>query len=204
MHRPALSYILSTMSLFTSAFETGTTAGPSSSLSQTGGGGKNNNKRKRPSNAGATPNSDEQLRAAQKNLEKLMKAVETGGSVGKAAKEEKYGRDEMGLPAKKQKQKDGKRHDDRSSVPPVSPAKKRNPGKKERLGALAKASPNSHSAGRQEASGSLPLSKKEKKKAKQAVEVPLPPSPAVKGEDAAGLTSLQKGMKSKLEGARFR
>lgn len=195
------------MSLFASSFESGTTAGPSSLLGQGGGGSKNNNKRKRPSNAAAPANSDDQLRAAQKNLEKLMKAVETGGPVGKPPKEPKYGSDEMGLPAKKQKQqkqqqKDGKRHDDRSAAPGAT--KKRNLGKRERLEALAKASPSTSAQMKQQDPASVPLSKKEKKKAKQAVEIPLPPSPAVKGEDAAGLTSLQKGMKSKLEGARFR
>lgn len=195
------------MSLFASSFETGATAGPSSSLSQAGGGGKSNNKRKRLSNAATPANSDEQLRAAQKNLEKLMKAVETGGPVGTPAKEsKKFGSDEMGLPSKKQKQqKNGKRHDDRVAIPTTSPAKKRNLGKRERLEALAKSSPNVPAAiSRQQDVAATPLSKKEKKKAKQAVEIPLPPSPAVKGEDAAGLTSLQKGMKSKLEGARFR
>lgn len=194
------------MSLFASSFETGITAGPSTSLGQAGSG-KKNNKRKRPSNTAGPANNDDQLRAAQKNLEKLMKAVEGGGL------DDKPKRDGGHSSVKKPKQsatpqKQSMTPDKRSKQPQSSG--KANPGKKERqksdagLSSTSKKGESMLQATSTQGENGTPMSKKEKKKAKHAVEIPVPPSPAVKDEDAAGLTSMQKGMKSKLEGARFR
>lgn len=185
------------MSLFASAFETGVTAGPSTSFAASQSG-KNKNKRKRPSHGGANAaSSDDQLRAAQKNLEKLMKSIDSS-DVGR--KEiEKVGRESMGLQSKKQKAKEKGATPERKGVTNAqSPLSKKQ--KKGGEGVKGKAE------GRPTKSEeiSTPQSKKEKEKKKKVVEIPLPPSPAVKEEDTAGLTSMQKGMKAKLEGARFR
>lgn len=185
------------MSLFASAFESGITAGPSTAY-HASQSGKNSHKRKRPSGAGDSKGNDDQLHSAQKNLERLMKNIDDGPSVKKANKKE--GREGMG----------------------VMPPKKKNKGRAERLQAKEKAlgvplnkqlHPKSEQKERsgserlmdgRETAQTTPRGKKEKKQKPHAVEIPLPPSPAVKEEDTAGLTSMQKGMRSKLEGARFR
>lgn len=191
------------MSLFASAFETGTTAGPSTSNA-----GKSSHKRKRPSNAGVIDHkSDDQLRAAQKNLEKLMKSVESGSSdkrdtprLGRDGINEK---ERSGVISQK-KQKKGLEGDEKRYVAgglgsSTSPAVK-----KRKNDVKHTEPPTTHKLSHQ--GGSTPsvgVTGDKKKKKQKTVEIPLPPSPA-KEEDSAGLTSMQKGMKSKLEGARFR
>jgi len=185
------------MSLFASAFESGNTAGPST-LFPTSHSGKTAQKRKRPSGAG--DENDGQLRSAQQNLERLMKNID-GGDGGKSLNA-KEGREGMGMQPKKKKNK-GKAERLQAKEKELGVSLKQNKEpkrpKEQRMAEQAMKSPR----GRDQASGT-PNGKKEKKSKAHAVEIPVPASPAVKEEETSGLTSLQKGMKSKLEGARFR
>ena len=166
------------MSLFPSAFDIAS-AGPSSTVFTALPTAKPN-KRKRPSLAKGER--DHQLRATQANLEKLMNKVEKG-----AVREKGHGSDAMGLPSqtktKKKKKTDGHPNETRD---PIKKEKSREPR-------VTHQRPNP----------------KDKNKSASA-KAPLPPQniraadPDLAEGGEEGLTDMQKGMKVKLEGARFR
>lgn len=165
------------MSLFASSFESGVTAGPSSAILPPGGGNKSN-KRKRPSLNASEGNKEEQLRATQKNLERLMSRVEKGDVKPK----EKKTHQTMNFPKLTDKQLKKALSANRPQPPPPAQTKKQKQ--------VAQVKP--HPA----------VEKEKEKKAKQHKTTPA--KVELDPEEVEGLTDLQKGMKSKLEGARFR
>ena len=124
-----------------------------------------------------------------------MKSLEGADVPSKESKKE--GRESMGLPAKKQKVKEVKSSSSFDPKDTISPRQKQK--KAEQSPKMDKGSKMTKVEAKE---SSTPV--KGKKEKKRAVEIPIPPSPAANEEDTAGLTSLQKGMKAKLEGARFR
>ncbi|KAK4685385.1 hypothetical protein P7C73_g4766, partial [Tremellales sp. Uapishka_1] len=176
------------MSLFSSAFNAGASASstPSSSKPQ---------KRKRPASLGGPGPSgkNDQVRSTQVNLEKLL---------GKIGKHKVEGREEMGFIGGKKNKKADKypsskgpqMHPDRQvqtsnvkSTSEAAPSKK--PRKEEPESSSSKV--NSHSISNRPAPAELPL--------------PHPiPSSELTSDGNEALTDLQKGMRAKLDGARFR
>jgi ribosomal RNA-processing protein 8 len=185
------------MSLFASAFESGSAAGPSTSFATsfpTSHSGKTSGKRRRLS--GAADSKNDPLRSAQQNLEKLMKDVDTGRSGNRL--QEKEGREGMGsMPAKKKNKGRAEREREKEKALGASfvPQPRQRGPKQEKEVKSPKG---------KEQVGGTPKGKKEKKDKAHKVEIPVPPSPSAKEVETDGLTSMQKGMKSKLEGARFR
>lgn len=179
------------MSLFTSAFDNGS-SGPS--FRPLGGSPAGGNKRKRPSTGGK----EDQLKATQANLAKLMARVEDGV----ADKGSKQGLGEM---PKKRKGKKGKKSQDSDSDDEPAPKRQAPPAKKKAKGTKwtdenasgsgansVAVTPSARFTGAKAARGKpepfdLPMPKVEKKK-----------------DEGEGLTDMQRGMKTKLEGARFR
>ncbi|KAL1412931.1 25S rRNA (adenine645-N1)-methyltransferase [Vanrija albida] len=201
------------MSLFASAFDSG--AGPSRALSFGGspaakpGGG---NKRKRPSLGDGKA---DQLRATQVNLEKLMSRVERGdvkekqgaeglGQLGKKAKGKGKGQEQKQQQQAKPKQqpkqqpKGPKAQPKPDASPKAKKAKhdgkhdgKRDGGKQQKTSAPAdKAAAPKAAAPKPKPNPNRPA----------PVELPLP---EVASTDDT-LTDMQRAMKAKLEGARFR
>jgi hypothetical protein len=164
----------SVMSLFASAFETGTVAGPSNALATAS---KGKNKRKRPGHGSSQNNGNsDHLRVAQQNLEKLMKSVDAG---------------QGGNSGSKDRRREAKNAKDESAA-----QASRGSAKKTKLDI-----PKSGSGSKKANPPEPP--KRDKLKKKQSV--PIPISLAVPSiDETAGLTNLQKGMKTKLESARFR
>jgi ribosomal RNA-processing protein 8 len=200
------------MSLFTSAFAS-STAGPSYSSVTSVSNGAKGNKRKRPSSGNGNGNDEELRRQAQANLEKLMKKVDTGKAISKkdgnepmgvmSKKPKKNGRDSLGglegngTPSGKSKSKSG-------TTPQKSSSSTPNGKKSNKPVAEDAAPPTSSSKVNKYPAGSTPSSSK-----LAPAELPLPHSfhandLSESNESEEGLTKLQKGMKAKLEGARFR
>lgn len=217
------------MSLFPSAFDTAASTSFTASPSQSGPSQPKSQKRKRPSSGGLGSGGakNDQLRSTQANLEKLMSRVEKG-QVGAKAE----GREEMGLGAgkgKKQKKNQGaerraERVEDRSAHggrpghghgrdghgreemkgrkpfegtqrPRQDHGKETRPKAQTQVGAPSSSVQPAHSKAGKPAPAELPLP--------HAIS-PGKGKKAVDSEDSAGLTDMQKNMRTKLEGARFR
>lgn len=186
------------MSLFTSAFNSSTAAGPSFTPPSKGQSGQK--KRKRPSAGGNDESShadkNGQLRSTQANLQKLMKRVDGFSAPSKS------GGENMGS-IKKNKKK-GKKEEHRSDpVEMISPAKsspasfKGKKAKSDKSEAVAPATSRVHSSGDK-------ASKSQKGQIEPA-ELPLPHNiKTSESSESEGLTKMQRDMKAKLEGARFR
>jgi ribosomal RNA-processing protein 8 len=176
------------MSLFASAF--GSPAAASSRPTASPAGGK---KRKRPSTG-----KDEQLRATQVNLAKLMEKVDAGlpdkggkeqigGGLGKKGKGKKKAEEEDEPAPKKAKGKKGK------NEPKGPKTKWAESGDASGSGANNVAvAPSARFAGAKAARGKP-----------EPFDLPMPVVPKAEKKDD-GLTDMQRGMKTKLEGARFR
>lgn len=127
-----------------------------------------------------------------------MKTVEGGSS------DKKERRDSSTLRTKPRSHEAGHARAEEVSVGSGSPAiKKRKGDLKQNEQSTVRKHAQIQSPSSTKADSGVKADKKKKQKQKQK-EIPLPPIPASKEDDSAGLTSLQKGMKSKLEGARFR
>jgi hypothetical protein len=199
------------MSLFASSFASGS-AGPSLAASASatkskntskdnGAGGKNDQKkRKRPSLGDG--GKDNQLKSTTANLQKLMKKVENASSssssprVGGGWRGKGEGGESIGHIAKKSKGRKSEIEDDEEEMPktrgkgidsPVS-----GPGKKGK----GKGAVNEEET---------PKKVKKSSSGVEPAELPLPHTirHETTGEDE-GLTKMQRDMKAKLEGARFR
>ncbi|BEJ17133.1 hypothetical protein CspHIS471_0605340 [Cutaneotrichosporon sp. HIS471] len=173
------------MSLFASAFGS---PGAAASIGSAAAG----KKRKRPSSG-----KDDQLRATQANLTKLMERVDAGLP-------EKGGKEEIGAGLGK-KGKNTKKV--LTEEPALKKAKGKGKGKKD-------TAPKTKWAETDDASGSgannvvvAPSSRFTGAKAARGkpepFELPMPAMPKAEKKDD-GLTDMQRGMKTKLEGARFR
>lgn len=198
------------MSLFASAFDSGA-PGPSRPLSfggspatkASGGGGAG--KRKRPSLGDGKA---DQLRATQVNLEKLMSRVDRGEV------KEKQGAEGLGQGAKKGKGGKGKQQQQPAKPQPKQqqqPKQKQQPKQQQqpKPDASPKAKKAKHDGGKQKPESDKPKPKGDKPKPKAAanpnrpapVELPLPEVASAADDN---LTDMQRAMKAKLEGARFR
>jgi len=207
------------MSLFSSSFEGASTAGPSFQSKNTGGTG-GGGKRKRPS---LGDGKDGQIRSTTANLQKLMKKVESGdgstasprvkSSAGKA-KIPKRGNGEGGeaigvISKKKARKSFGDEEDDtpRKHFKDTSGNKEKSkknddsPAGKKIKASNMKAKDNDDTPQKPKKSASSSSSKIE------PAELQLPHTIRPDHDDSAGnegLTKMQKDMKAKLEGARFR
>lgn len=211
------------MSLFSSSFEGSSSAGPSLSKSNTNGGGK----RKRPS---LGDGKDGQIRSTTANLQKLMKKVE-GGNVASPkprpgnGKVQKRGNGEGGeaigvITKKKARKSFGDEEED-------TPRKSKFESKGNDIKGK-KNDGNGNGNGNGKKTDQSPASKKsktmtDKTKEKEKDETPKKSSKSGSKVEPAelqlphtiradhegskedeGLTKMQKDMKAKLEGARFR
>jgi ribosomal RNA-processing protein 8 len=189
------------MSLFASSFDASTQAGPSKVATQAPTKAP---KRKRPSTGSVN---DDQLKGMQRNLEKLIGKVERGNVAGKGE-----GKEAMGTGEGKKKGKQN-RHEEEEPRAGKFGEQNGNKRQKQNVPQTSAKSPK----GRGSASNkSTPNVKAEQKKEvitprksgkPEPAELPMPHIITPKsgaGGDEGDLTSLQKGMKSKLEGARFR
>ena len=153
---------------------------------------KKDKKRKRPSEPVSPARDDGKLRAMQKNLERVI----SGGAAIKSAVKE--GREEMGSSGKKQKKRQSEehlralpKHKESPSRPAPSKVQREQSSKKELQHVPKKASSETESR----FSGSKP----------SPAELPMPHTIHPDSHDGEeGLTKMQKGMKAKLDGARFR
>lgn len=188
------------MSLFSSSFETAG-AGPSFTAGTPNKNGTKGNKRKRPSG-----NEEDLRKQAQVNLEKLMKKVEGGKSLAR-----NEGSEPMGVLGKKTKKK--MRESDTGSRHENSPGFARSPAASSSsvsAGKKAKKQLGSHAQNGDTPSKSPAVELGSNSKSKpQPAELPLPHSISSNElsesvDEEEGMTKLQKGMKAKLEGARFR
>ena len=187
-----------TMSLFASAFESSGTAGPSAAISQSFGG-KTKHKRKRPSQGGDAK--DDQLRATQVNLARLMQSVENGDVGAKGAMKNKR-RDSTGGEDQKGHIK-GKTNDKGKAK--AATQEDSRPVKKQKGGAKSQQHTTEGKQDKQRKAGEKSKGDDKPQTKRKAVEIPLPPSPVVKDKsDTKGMTNMQRDMKAKLEGARFR
>lgn len=204
---PTKSYINDlhqhTMSLFASAFDTGSGASGSRPL----GGSPAGKKRKRPSLGSGK---EDQLRATQANLAKLMARVEEGAA-------DKGGKEALGdlsSVKSKGKGKNKKGGAGGAGSDEDEPAPKRAAPHAKAKGAKAKGAKGTKWAESDDASGSgannvavAPSARFSGAKAARGkpepFDLPMPFMPKKKDE-GDGLTDMQRGMKTKLEGARFR
>ena len=196
------------MSLFSSSFEGSASAGPSfQSKSATSGGG--GGKRKRPSLGDG--GKDGQIRSTTANLQKLMKKVE-GGNVASPkartrgnAKIPKRGNGEggeaIGVISKKKARKSfgDEEEEDTPRKPKFEQKDKNTKGKKNEDSPAGKKT-------KTDKSDETPKKHKSGSKVEPA-ELQLPHTIRADHEGSKedeGLTKMQKDMKAKLEGARFR
>jgi ribosomal RNA-processing protein 8 len=186
------------MSLFPSAFDTGLPSTSSSKPLTLGGGGAGG-KRKRPSMTN-TAGKDEQLRATQVNLAKLMDRVDRGDFTDK----DRSGREAMGHMGKKKAKKS---HDAPAPAPPTGNKGKKAENKGPKPAAKVEPSPKVEKKKKGKPPAETPPSTKAPKnkgKGKLApVELDLE-LPTPKADPSDGLTDMQRKMQTKLEGARFR
>ena len=198
------------MSLFATSFSSGD-AGPSYQSTSTSGGSKKTNtqKRKRPSLG------DDKIKSTEANLQKLMKRVEGSGGGGEkkskgkgTAQGNKEGGESIGFVGKKRVRGrksgglDEDENDEEISTPKIksatafknvdSPA----PGKKQK--ANKSTPPKSQEDTPKKSKGTASMV--------EPAELPLPHTirPDDKSDSGEGLTKMQRDMKAKLEGARFR
>lgn len=191
------------MALFSSAFESSAGAGPSFTPPSKGASGQ---KRKRTSlGPDGNVNKDGQLRSTQANLQKLMKGLE--GETKTKTKTPRDGGESMGSikMKKKPKQVDHDRYEEDSPARPAN-AKGKKPMKNQ-------SKPHDSPAGSKE---KAPKQDKDVgKKARtstggsgskvEPAELSLPHNIRPhESSETEGLTKMQRDMKSKLEGARFR
>jgi ribosomal RNA-processing protein 8 len=190
------------MSLFASSFDDTKQAGPSKAAANVP---TKPPKRKRPSTGSVN---EDQLKGMQRNLERLMGKVEKGNVMAQPD-----GKEAMGMYEGKKK---GKQPSHRQEEPRRERVQERNDTKRQKPNApqspAAKPSKSRGSASNK----STPNTKTEQRKEEitprksgkpEPAELPMPHVITPKSgatEDEGNLTSLQKGMKSKLEGARFR
>lgn len=197
------------MSLFATSFSSGD-AGPSYQSTSASGGSKKTNtqKRKRPSLG------DDKIKSTEANLQKLMKRVEGSGGGEKKGKGKgtaqgnKEGGESIGFVGKKRVRgrKSGGLDEDENesevSTPKIkSKAGDKNvdspaPGKKQKAN---KSTPSkTHEETPKKFKGSASMV--------EPAELPLPHTirPDDKSDSGQGLTKMQRDMKAKLEGARFR
>lgn len=197
------------MSLFSSSFEGSSSAGPSfqskSNSNPTGGGG---GKRKRPSLGDG--GKDGQIRSTTANLQKLMKKVE-GGNVatpkprGGNVKVPKRGNGEGGeaigvIPKKKARQSFGDEEEEDTPRKSKFEHKSNGKGKKNEDSPAVKKS-------KTDKSDETPNKPKKSGSKIEPAELQLPHTIRADHEGSKedeGLTKMQKDMKAKLEGARFR
>lgn len=199
------------MSLFSSSFDTTAGAGPS--FSSSARPTNSQKKRKRPSlNDGVDKNG--QIRSTTANLQKLMKKVESSKSLDRPHQQE--GRESMGSISKKagKKAKSGPVHDedeegDGFDREELSTPKQKPSAKGKNVDSPAPAPAGKKSKYDKKDKESTP--KKDVSTPKKGgsglepAELPLPHT--IRHEDAGeseGLTKMQRDMKAKLEGARFR
>jgi ribosomal RNA-processing protein 8 len=198
------------MSLFSSSFEGSSSAGPSlQSKSNTSGGGK----RKRPSLRDG--GKDGQIRSTTANLQKLMKKVE-GGNVaspkprGGNVKVPKRGNGEGGeaigvIPKKKARKSFGDEEEEDTPRKFKFEPKTIGKGKKSEDSPAGKKSKTDKPSKDKE---ETPKKQNQKSGSKiEPAELQLPHTIRADHEGSKedeGLTKMQKGMKAKLEGARFR
>jgi ribosomal RNA-processing protein 8 len=193
------------MSLFSSSFEGSSSAGPSlQSKSNTSGGGK----RKRPSLGDG--GKDGQIRSTTANLQKLMKKVE-GGNVaspkprGGNVKVPKRGNGEGGeaigvIPKKKARKSFGDEEEEDTPRRSNFETKVKGKGKKNEDSPAGKKS-------KTDKSDETPNKPKKSGSKIEPAELQLPHTIRADHEGSKedeGLTKMQKDMKAKLEGARFR
>lgn len=187
------------MSLFSSAFNSSAGAGPSFSAPAKGQSGQK--KRKRPSTDGKDDIShvdkDGQLRSTQANLQKLMKRVDAFSAPSRE------GGENMGA-IKKKKNKGKKEHSRVEMDTPrkSSPAAIKAKNSREERALHSSATTSSPKVKPRE---SKPL--KESGAGVEPAELPLPHKIKTQAHDSGeeeGLTKMQRDMKAKLEGARFR
>ena len=197
------------MSLFATSFSSGD-AGPSYQSTSTSGGSKKTNtqKRKRPSLG------DDKIKSTEANLQKLMKRVEGSGggekkgkgkgkggveggeSIGFVGKKRVRGRKSGGL--------DEDENDEEVSTPTIK-SKARDKVKNVDspvAGKKQKANRPTPSKNQEE----TPKKSKGSASMVEPAELPLPHTirPDDKSDSGEGLTKMQRDMKAKLEGARFR
>lgn len=196
------------MSLFSSAFDASAGAGPSFSSSSKSTNSQK--KRKRPSlNDGVDKNG--QIRSTTANLQKLMKKVDGLQSGDRPQGSRGEGREDIGSISTKagKKSRKGGDHDpeldeddDRTHTPRTKPSAK---GKNVDSPAGKKVKGDKkESASTTKQDGSTPK-KGAQGSGLEPAELPLPHT--IRHEDTAeseGLTKMQRDMKAKLEGARFR
>jgi ribosomal RNA-processing protein 8 len=194
------------MSLFPSAFDTSKPL-PFAGAPFYGTSVNNPGKRKRPTTGGQR---DDQLRSTQANLEKLMSRVEKGGLKSKREGREAMGlgsgagggksqkKDKKGVVAERAGVHYGKERDARHGAGPKEGTKRK---REEQNVSFPK---GGQSKGFKPAK--VASSSKTGRPAPAELSLPHTISPAKTSgaSDDKSLTDLQKGMKVKLEGARFR
>jgi len=214
-----------TMSLFSSAFHSSPVAGPSTQLNHHYTTSAKPDKRKRPSIEKGPGEKDDQLRATQANLERLLSKVEKGD-----VKPKREGAEATGVSAEARKGKRNKRVGFKEDA--IQEGKKA-----KGILALPNTEPRRTNMGLTKAGmgdGLVPQDEKKawrevranekaqrKAKAKEiGIEVAVTSNPAParlppkrlipasprpeNGAEEESLTEMQKGMKAKLEAARFR
>ena len=211
------------MSLFHSAFDSVPMAGPSSRLSSFSGVSKNH-KRKRLVSIRDEVQKDDHIRATQRNLQRLMSNIDKGLVKGNAD-----GSEVMGLKTKpgkkKRKIERGKKERlEKTDHPSLSPVPRinneihqtfktavksiRDITRGELTEPLGRTQPLQERTQKRQRPSSTKVVDDETVTSKpEPAQLPLPhtlhnPHPVSNAEE--GLTSMQKNMKAKLEGARFR
>jgi ribosomal RNA-processing protein 8 len=197
------------MSLFATSFSTGE-AGPSYQSTSTPGTGKKTNtqKRKRPS---LGDGKDGQIKNTEANLQKLMKRVEGGERKKGKGKGNGEGGETIGFVGKKRvrgrksggvDEGDEMDMDMEVSTPNI---KSKNKNGDKNVGTDSPAPGKKQKANKSTPSEETPQKAKGGSKVEPA-ELPLPHTirPDDKSDQAEGLTKMQRDMKAKLEGARFR
>ncbi|KAA1466263.1 hypothetical protein DENSPDRAFT_831052 [Dentipellis sp. KUC8613] len=145
------------------------------------------------------PNTD-QVRAAEVNVEKLVKKLGAGNGKDKATQRAKKPRHEdkaRAHPTEKEKQKGGPRHDGKKMDGTVKGNKSPRPSGDTARSDSGKAS----TTGEHRSPSVSKPGKKSGKKDTASVDSQSRPSPQ---QSTSNLTSLQSGMKHSLDGARFR
>ena len=211
----------SVMSLFPSAFHTNLNAGPSTKLPLNVAVSKPH-KRKRPSANNGVGERDDQLRATQKNLERLMRRVDQGGVNNDIERKLAMGSlGKVGATKKRKQEGLGKRINphDGMNLRQESKIGSRSPGTTTKVQGIRGAKKDRKvlpGTGRERLREELNTAKSASSGLGSSP--PSKPAPArlaaprvtttsnlnrSEGSED-GLTDMQKGMKAKLEGARFR
>jgi hypothetical protein len=205
------------MSLFATSFSTGE-AGPSYQSTTAAPGKKSNTqKRKRPS-IGDGKDKDGQIKNTEANLQKLMKRVEAGGGGEKKKGKGKgngEGGETIGFVGKKRVRgrksggvDEGDDELDMGMDMEVSTPKIKSKNGDKNVGNDSPAPGKKQKANKSTPSEETPQKAKSKGNGSKVepAELPLPHTirPDDKSDQDVGLTKMQRDMKAKLEGARFR